>query len=74
MADVKITVRANGSYKIEGPFELVDAQGNAFPLDSTKPAIALCRCGHSENMPFCDGAHKRIGFDSTVEAPAANED
>ena len=72
MADVKITVRPNGSYKIEGPFELVDADGNAFPLDSAKPAFALCRCGQSENMPFCDGAHKRCGFESTVKAPVAD--
>jgi CDGSH-type Zn-finger protein len=27
----------------------------------------LCRCGHSETKPICDGAHRRVGF----QAPAA---
>ena len=26
--------------------------------------VALCRCGQSANKPFCDGAHKRMGFKS----------
>lgn len=27
-----------------------------------KKIAALCRCGHSENKPHCDGTHAKIGF------------
>lgn len=70
MADVKITVRKNGPLLVEGPFELLDSAGAAFPLDSAKPAFALCRCGASANAPFCDGSHNKCGFESEVTAPA----
>ena len=30
----------------------------------TKETVALCRCGHSSNKPFCDGSHKRADFSS----------
>jgi CDGSH-type Zn-finger protein/uncharacterized Fe-S cluster protein YjdI len=30
----------------------------------TGKQVALCRCGASENKPFCDGAHKKVGFSS----------
>ena len=71
MADVTIRTRPNGPFLIEGTVELVDSDGNAFPLDSTKPAIALCRCGQSEKRPFCDGTHNRCGFAADEKAPSA---
>ena len=70
MADVRIRMRPNGPLVIEGPFQLADSEGNAFVLNRDKPAIALCRCGHSSNKPFCDGSHKSCGFASDERAPA----
>ena len=61
MSKTKITVNPNGSLKIEGDFEIVDAQGKEFGLQG-RTAIGLCRCGLSKNKPFCDGSH-RAGFE-----------
>ena len=69
MADVKIRMRPNGPFVVEGAFDLVDSEGGEFPLDSNKPAIALCRCGASERRPFCDGSHKNIDFVCDARAP-----
>ncbi|MBI2619321.1 MAG: CDGSH iron-sulfur domain-containing protein [Ignavibacteriales bacterium] len=63
----KITVRKNGSYRVEGDFVIEDADGNAFDL-SGRTAVSLCRCGHSKDKPFCDGTHKIVGFESEVTA------
>jgi CDGSH-type Zn-finger protein len=68
MSDVKITVKANGPLRIEGPVQLIDAQGRSWDL-AGKPAISLCRCGHSANKPFCDGSHNACGFQSAECAP-----
>ncbi|MGA2898003.1 MAG: CDGSH iron-sulfur domain-containing protein [Acidobacteriaceae bacterium] len=68
---VKITVRPNGPLLVEGAFALSDLDGKQWDLTG-KPAVALCRCGASENKPFCDGAHKKIGFQNTASpAPPA---
>lgn len=53
----KITINNNGSVKIDGDFEIVDAQGNAYGLQG-RTVVSLCRCGHSANKPFCDGSHR----------------
>ena len=71
VSDVKIRIRDNGPLVVEGTITLSDADGNAFPLDSNKPAIALCRCGASGNRPFCDGAHNQCGFESAERASEA---
>jgi CDGSH-type Zn-finger protein len=67
MAAAKITVKNNGSVKIEGDFVLVDQDGQEFGL-AGRTAISLCRCGQSRNKPFCDGSHNRVGFQSEVKA------
>lgn len=69
MADVTIRMRDNGPLLVEGPFTLVDAEGNRFVLDASKPAIALCRCGESKKKPFCDGSHKTCAFVSAERVP-----
>lgn len=68
---VTIRVRPNGPFLVEGPVTIVDANGNPFPTNPNKPAVALCRCGHSANRPFCDGTHNRCGFESAETAPVA---
>jgi CDGSH-type Zn-finger protein len=67
MAATRITVRPNGSYRIEGEFEIVDGEGRPFGLGG-RTSISLCRCGHSNNKPFCDGTHRTVGFQSVEEA------
>ncbi len=63
----KITINDNGPIKVEGVFEICDGTGTAFGVGERK-AVFLCRCGHSQNKPFCDGSHKRNAFDSKVTA------
>jgi CDGSH-type Zn-finger protein len=65
----KITINNNGSIKVEGEFTVNDAEGNAFDL-AGRTAIGLCRCGASQNKPFCDGSHRTAGFASVCPARA----
>ena len=68
MSDVTIDVRESGPLKVTGPITIRDFEGREFVLPEGS-AVALCRCGHSENKPFCDGTHKRIGFVADDPAP-----
>ena len=63
----KITVNNNGSLRVEGEFTICDPSGKEFGL-AGRTAIGLCRCGHSENKPFCDGSHRAAGFQSETLA------
>jgi CDGSH-type Zn-finger protein len=67
MAATKITIRDNGSIRVEGDFEILDQQGRAFGL-AGRTSIALCRCGHSKDKPFCDGTHKTLPFQDAQQA------
>jgi CDGSH-type Zn-finger protein len=70
MSQVKITVRKNGSLRVDDPngvIEMVDADGNQYDLTG-KTAFSLCRCGASANRPFCDGSHNKIAFQASDTA------
>ncbi len=58
--EVLIEVRPNGPYLVKGPLTFKDAQGNEQRVD--RAWVALCRCGHSKQKPFCDGSHSGAGF------------
>ncbi|HET6232471.1 MAG TPA: CDGSH iron-sulfur domain-containing protein [Longimicrobiaceae bacterium] len=70
---VTILVKNNGPLLVDGPFRLVDAEGNEYPLVPGKK-YNLCRCGASVNKPFCDGTHSRMGFQAAERAVRAAEE
>ena len=61
--NVKIQVRPNGSLRVTGTVDFVDAEGEIL---RTETNFSLCRCGQSQEKPFCDGSHKATNF----QAPA----
>lgn len=70
MADAEITVNNHGPLRVSGKaLVLKDQAGNAFDLGG-RETIALCRCGQSANKPFCDGAHRKVNFQSECPARA----
>lgn len=56
----------NGPLLLKGPFEIAGAD---FRTRSHGSSAALCRCGHSKNKPFCDGAHAAAGFEDGIRSP-----
>jgi CDGSH-type Zn-finger protein len=57
---VEITAYANGPYLVRGAKTLIELDGTEISL--RRRAVAVCRCGQSRNLPFCDGTHKTVGF------------
>ena len=67
MADVKVEIRSNGPYRVTGPIDLVDQKGKAYSIPEGQ-WVSLCRCGQSDNKPFCDGTHRDASFQGPSEA------
>ena len=63
-----IRCRENGPLVLPKNIKIVDHQGNAFALPEDKEWIALCRCGQSQNKPFCDGRHRQCDFKAAETA------
>jgi CDGSH-type Zn-finger protein len=60
-----IVVTEHGPYMVEGRVEVVNAEGQVV---SAEGKVFLCRCGGSQNKPFCDGTHAKTGFSGTEVA------
>ncbi|MBL8621011.1 MAG: CDGSH iron-sulfur domain-containing protein [Myxococcales bacterium] len=59
--EVEIAPQKNGPLQVTGHLELVTGTGRTCGrVDETW----LCRCGHSQNKPYCDGSHARVGFEA----------
>lgn len=69
---VTIRCRENGPLVLPTTIKIVDHLGNEFTLPEGKDVIALCRCGHSEKKPFCDGHHRQANFQAAETAGPAD--
>jgi CDGSH-type Zn-finger protein len=58
-AETTVEPRPNGPLFVHGRLKIVGAGGHVIREDTR---FALCRCGASQNKPFCDGSHRRVGF------------
>lgn len=75
----RIVVQPDGPYQVEGGIPLVrktqvvSERGERLTWRKdetieTGETYDLCRCGQSEDKPFCDMTHRQIGFDGTETA------
>lgn len=65
-----IEERENGPLVVKGLTRLTGPDGEEIDC---KPVMALCRCGASQNKPFCDGSHSSNGFQSRGREPAGKD-
>ena len=58
-ANTKVEALLNGPLMVHGTLEVTNANGS---VETRKRSTAFCRCGASENKPYCDGQHNTINF------------
>ncbi len=68
-----IEITQDGPYRVTGSLPLTDAAGTDVPraAGSSREHYALCRCGHSQNKPFCSGMHWYVDFRDPLPRPGA---
>lgn len=59
-AETIVETTPNGPLMVYGNVTIKDSKGN---ITKKNNVTAFCRCGASSNKPFCDGSHKKIGFE-----------
>jgi len=71
---LRLKVMDDGALQLRGDLSqirVVDGEGNAFDFGERR-TVLLCRCGQSQNKPFCDSSHERIGFKSSIRVDPQN--
>ena len=61
--------RVSGPLWVKGGIPIISADETLYEV---RNRVTLCRCGHSENKPFCDGSHIGDGFkdgDDAITSP-----
>lgn len=56
---VQVYAERNGPLYLRGQVTVEDGQGRVLREETR---VALCRCGQSKRIPFCDNTHRLIGF------------
>ncbi len=56
---LKITALKDGPLQLQGPMTIYAGSGR---MAMRTDEVFLCRCGASNNKPFCDGTHSKVGF------------
>jgi len=59
--ELAVDPERDGPYKVRGNLEIISGTGRVVARVQN---ARLCRCGHSNNKPFCDNSHLRVGFRS----------
>lgn len=78
-SSMSVTISENGPYIVRGGVPLIRAEivvndrgesvaWREIERIETRDTYTLCRCGRSENKPFCDASHVAAGFDGTETA------
>jgi truncated hemoglobin YjbI/CDGSH-type Zn-finger protein len=64
-------VSKDGPYRIAGGIALTGAGGTRVSRNAgaSREHYALCRCGHSQNKPFCSGMHWHVEFRDPLPSP-----
>ncbi len=57
--ETKIEILENGPLLVYGTLKVTDKDGN---IETKNKTTAFCRCGESNNKPYCDGSHIKADF------------
>ncbi|WP_339712538.1 (4Fe-4S)-binding protein [uncultured Kriegella sp.] len=59
--ETKVEALRNGPLLVHGELEVTHSNGH---METKKKVTAFCRCGASDNKPYCDGTHNSIAFNA----------